>query len=30
MAYSLEAQERRRCTATRRDGEACRAWALWR
>jgi hypothetical protein len=29
MAYSLAAIERRRCTATRRDGEPCRGWAMW-
>jgi hypothetical protein len=29
MPYSAAAIERRRCTATRRDGAPCRAWALW-
>lgn len=29
MAYSPAAIERRRCTATRRDGQGCRAWARW-
>ena len=29
MAYSEAARERRRCTATRRDGERCRGWAIW-
>lgn len=29
MAYGEAAQARRRCTATRQDGEGCRAWALW-
>ncbi len=27
--YGSEALARRRCTATRKDGESCRAWALW-
>jgi hypothetical protein len=27
--YSATARARRRCTATRRDGEPCRAYALW-
>jgi hypothetical protein len=29
MSYSPEAIERRRCTAVRKDGEPCKAWALW-
>ncbi len=29
MAYSEAAIERRRCTATRKDGQPCRAWAVW-
>jgi len=29
MAYSAQAEVRRRCTGTRKDGEPCRAWALW-
>ncbi len=29
MAYGEAARTRRRCTATRQDGEPCRAWALW-
>jgi hypothetical protein len=29
MAYSEAAKERRRCTGTRKDGQPCRAWALW-
>ncbi len=29
MAYSALAEARRRCTGTRKDGEPCRAWALW-
>ncbi len=29
MAYSASAEARRRCTGTRKDGEPCRAWALW-
>jgi hypothetical protein len=29
MAYSAQAAARRRCMATRADGEPCRAWALW-
>jgi hypothetical protein len=28
--YSLAAEAVRRCTARRKDGEPCRAWALWR
>jgi len=27
--YTQEARTRRRCTATRRDGQPCGAWALW-
>ena len=29
MAYSAKAAALRRCTATRKDGAACRAWAVW-
>jgi hypothetical protein len=29
MAYTEAAKERRRCTGTRKDGEPCRAWAVW-
>jgi hypothetical protein len=29
MAYNPEAVARRRCTAKRKDGKPCRAWALW-
>ena len=29
MAYSEEARERRRCTATKADGTPCRGWAAW-
>jgi hypothetical protein len=29
MAYSERAKALRRCKATRRDGQPCRAWALW-
>lgn len=29
MAYSPAAIERRRCLGTRKDGQPCRAWALW-
>ena len=29
MAYGPEAIRRRRCTALRKDGKPCRAWALW-
>ncbi len=29
MPYSPEAVARRRCTGTRKDGAACRAWATW-
>jgi len=29
MAYSEAAIRRRRCTAVRKDGQPCRAWALW-
>jgi hypothetical protein len=29
MAYGPEAKALRRCTATRADGEPCRAWAVW-
>jgi hypothetical protein len=29
MAYGEAAVARRRCTATRKDGTPCRAWALW-
>ena len=27
--YSEAARQRRRCTGTRKDGQPCRAWALW-
>jgi len=27
--YTQTAQARRRCTATRRDGQPCGGWALW-
>ncbi|HEX9412230.1 MAG TPA: hypothetical protein VF916_01890 [Ktedonobacterales bacterium] len=27
--YGFLAAVRRRCTATRRDGQPCRGWALW-
>ena len=27
--YSERAKERRRCLGTRKDGEPCRAWAVW-
>jgi len=29
MAYSPIAKERRRCVGTRKDGQSCRAYALW-
>jgi hypothetical protein len=29
MAYSSKARELRRCRAIRKDGERCRAWAIW-
>ena len=29
MAYSERAKALRRCTATRQDGQPCRAWAIW-
>lgn len=29
MAYSERAKELRRCKATRKDGQPCRAYALW-
>lgn len=29
MAYSKKAKALRRCTATRKDGKPCRAYALW-
>lgn len=29
MAYSDAARALRQCTALRRDGERCRAWACW-
>ncbi len=29
MAYSAAAIARRRCTGTRKDGQPCRAWAVW-
>jgi hypothetical protein len=29
MAYTERARRLRRCTATRRDGERCNAYALW-
>jgi hypothetical protein len=29
MAYSPEAVAKRRCTGTRKDGQPCRAWAMW-
>jgi hypothetical protein len=29
MAYSLIAKERRRCASMRKDGQLCRAYALW-
>jgi hypothetical protein len=29
MAYSEKAKAARRCTATRKDGQPCQAWALW-
>lgn len=29
MAYSDKAREMRRCKATRKDGQPCRAYALW-
>ncbi len=29
MAYSEAAIARRRCTATRKDGASCGAWARW-
>ena len=29
MAYSDKARELRRCKATRKDGQPCRAYALW-
>lgn len=29
MAYTSEAAKLRRCTATRADGQPCRAWAAW-
>jgi hypothetical protein len=28
--YSNTARERRRCLGTRKDGQPCHAWALWR
>lgn len=29
MAYSDAATKRRRCTATRLDGDPCKGWAAW-
>ena len=29
MTYSTRARELRQCTATRKDGQACGAWAVW-
>lgn len=29
MTYNWDAQDRRRCTAEKRDGNPCRAWAAW-
>ena len=29
MTYSATAIERRRCRGTRKDGDPCKAWALW-
>ena len=29
MAYSDKAKQMRRCTALRKDGKPCQAWALW-
>jgi hypothetical protein len=29
MAYSAEARALRRCKATTKAGEPCRAWAMW-
>ena len=29
MGYSQEAIARRRCTGQKKNGEPCRAWALW-
>lgn len=29
MPYSDKAKDLRRCTASKQDGEPCRAWAVW-
>ena len=28
--YGIKAREMRRCPGVRKDGQPCRAWALWR